>query len=193
MLTTPTPLTPADQADLLDLAEVSVRACLRGVRYPGPDVAALTPALEQPCTAFVVVRLGADVFGCAGSTEPRPLASCVPDLALRAAFEVRSDRRLTDDDLRYVDLVVSVVRERRPVSAGSRVELLRRLDPDRHGLSISVGDHRATLLPSAWAQRPDPGDFLDTILRRAGLDPTSWPDDLRAELISTWDFDRLLE
>lgn len=189
-----TSLTPssADQEFLLDLAEVAVRACLRGVRFPGPDTGSLEPPLDQPCAAFVVVRLGSEVFGCAGELDPRPLAACIPDLARRAAFEVREDRRLTERDLQYVDLIVSVVRERLPVPAASRKQVLRQLDTDRHGLSITANGHHATLLASAWAERPDPDEFLDTLMRRAGLDPATWPDGLEAELVVTTDFDRLL-
>ena len=48
-------------------------------------------------------------------------------------------------------------------------------------------------MASAWAKRPDPDDFLDVLMRRAGFDPATWPDGLRAELLTTTDFDRLLE
>lgn len=184
-------LSPADRELLLDLSEVAVRAHLRGTHYPGPDVNRLPPSLLIPCNAFVVVRVRSSVFGCSGETGG-PIGACVPELALSAAFDAVRGRRLDEADLAYVYLTVSVVEHRHPIDASTRTRVLQQLDGEIHGLSITASDHHAALLPSAWAERPDPEEYLDTVMRRAGLDPSTWPDDISAELFTTVDFGRLL-
>jgi AMMECR1 domain-containing protein len=192
-MTRPHDLSDADRDLLLDLAEVSVRSCLRGTRYPGPDLARLSARLLEPCGAFVVVRIGDDVFGCAGQLTGGPVGSCIPELARQAAFDAHTGRSITDDDLSAVSLEVSLLESRRAVPATSRAELLHHLDPPTCGLAITAGEHHAVLLAGVWELRPDADDFLDTAMRRAGLRPNRrWPDSMTAELITTTDFARSL-
>jgi len=187
-------LDETDRCMLLDLAEVALRAYLRGVRYPAVDERRLSPALLRPCHAFVVIRLGRGVFGCAGNlTDPRPLAHCVPDLTVHSAFELRDDRQLTADDLDRIEIEISVVEGRQRVPAGSRSELLRRIGDRSCGLAVTSGSKHAVLLPSAWRRFEDPGDYVDALLERAGLSADEWPDDLVVERLSTTEFSRLLD
>jgi AMMECR1 domain-containing protein len=53
------------------------------------------------------------------------------------------------------------------------------LRPEHDGLVIATGAGRATFLPAVWDQLPDPGDFVDRLWRKAGLEPGTWPIDIR--------------
>ena len=76
--------------------------------------------------------------------------------------------------------------------AGTRSELLEHLTPGRHGLIITSRGRRAVFLPSVWEQLPDPDDFVDRLFRKAGLSPSPWPADLRAEVFTTEYLERRL-
>ena len=59
-----------------------------------------------------------------------------------------------------------------PVS--SRGDLLTALQPQRDGLLLQDGQHRATFLPHVWQQLPDPDDFFNHLLTKAGLPIGYW-------------------
>jgi AMMECR1 domain-containing protein len=62
-----------------------------------------------------------------------------------------------------------------PVTAETREVLLKSLVPGSDGLVLRVGRRRATFLPSVWEHTDGPDEFVDQLLRKAGLPPSVWP------------------
>ena len=87
---------------------------------------------------------------------------------------------------------ISLLSPRTEVPASTRAELLEQLTPGVHGLQIASGRRRAIFLPAVWGQLADPNDFLDQLLRKAGLSTTDWPTDMHAEIFTTHSFGRQL-
>ena len=183
---------PPDQAELLlDIAEVSIRACLEGTLYPGPDVTLLPERLRQPCGAFVTLHVDGRLNGCIGTIHSdEPIGACISKLAIEAAFDDPRLPRLQREDLDGLHIEVSLLSPPTVVPATSRAELIEHLIAHQTGLIISSGARRAVFLPSVWGQLPLPDDFIDHLLRKAGLPTDSWPSDLRAEVFTTESFGR---
>lgn len=180
------PLTPDEFCLLLDLAELSIRAHLEGRQFAGLDIERLSDRLRRPGGAFVTLNVGGSLNGCIGNIEsPEPIATTVAELAIKAAFEDYRLPKLRNEDLAELEIEISLLSPPSPVPAGTRAELLEQLVPGRHGLILTSGGHRAVFLPSVWAQLPQPSDFIDHLLRKAGLPADRWPSDLHADVFTT--------
>lgn len=189
-------MTPEHVELLLDSAEVAIRACLAGGNlagssHAGPDPERLPERLRRPCSAFVTLHVDGRLNGCIGAIDsPEPVGVCVPRLAIQAAFDDPRLPALRRQDLAGLHIEISLLSPRSTVPAGSRAELLGQLRAGVDGLIISSGDRRAVFLPTVWTQLPDPDDFLDQLLIKAGLPIDRWPTDLRAEVFTTESFGR---
>ena len=118
--------------------------------------------------------------GCIGSLEPcRPLFE---DTAVNAAAAAVRDPRfepLKPGELDSVRIEISVLGPPSMLAAASRAELLAMLVPGEDGLIVADRLHRATFLPTVWAQLPEPEAFLGRLLEKAGLRPDHWSPQLR--------------
>ena len=129
--------------------------------------------------------------GCIGNVHSRErIGACISELAIEAAFEDPRLPQLRREDLDRLHIEVSLLSPRSVVPAPSRAELIEHLVPHETGLIISSGSARAVFLPSVWEQLPRPDDFIDQLLRKAGLPPDGWPTDMRAEVFTTESFGR---
>jgi AmmeMemoRadiSam system protein A len=146
----------------------------------------LPAALHRPNGAFVTLLVAGELNGCIGDVAgSASLAVSVADLAIKAAFHDPRLPALTSSDLAGLTIEVSLLSSRIEVPAGSRTELLQQLRRDEHGLTIRSGSRRALFLPSVWRQLPRPDQFVDQLLRKAGLPHGAWPDDLVAAVFTT--------
>jgi AmmeMemoRadiSam system protein A len=183
----------AEEELLLDLAEVAIRACLEGTRFPGPDTHRLPEPLLRPCGAFVSLHVDDDLNGCIGNLDADdPIGACVPRLAIQAAFEDPRLPRLRRADLAHLVIEISLLSPRTAVPASTRSELFAHLIPFEHGLVLAARDRRGVFLPSVWEQLPDPDDFVDHLLHKAGLPRDEWPSTMSAELFTTRTIERRL-
>lgn len=180
-----------DSELLLDVAETAIRANLAGRPVPEIDMSALPVVLRQPCGVFVTLHVAGELNGCIGNISGAgPLVTNVAELAVKAAFEDPRLPALRRHDLARLSIEVSLLSALLEVPARSRAELLQQLWRGEHGLVIRSGAHQAVFLPSVWEQLPEPERFLDQLLRKAGLPPERWPDDLVAAVFTTTTFAR---
>ena len=175
------PLGAAHTELLLDIAE---RAIVDGLRHRHPTVPTreeLPEELLRPTGTFVTLHVHGELNGCIGSIETdKAVGVSVARHAWSAAF---TDPRLPPlrwVDYDHLDVEVSLLSPLSPIAAASRDALFDALEPGVDGLLIAAGARRAVFLPSVWEQLPSPEAFLAHLLRKAGLDSASWPDDLRA-------------
>ncbi|HKJ23340.1 MAG TPA: AmmeMemoRadiSam system protein A [Myxococcota bacterium] len=162
------PLGPA----LLAVARASIENGLRCGMPLAVDPRDFPPALGAPGASFVTLRIDGALRGCVGSVEPcRPL---VVDVAQNAFAAANRDPRfppLRRDEAAGVELHVSILAPTEPIRFRSERELLTALEPGVHGLWIAAGPARATFLPQVWEQLPEPAEFLDRLLEKAGIPP----------------------
>lgn len=167
---------PADRARLLDLARQSI-AGGRGRAAPAapPALRDLSTPLRAPRASFVTLRLTGALRGCRGSlTAERPLAHDVWENAWASAYDDPRFPPLEATDAAAIEIGVCALSGLEPIPAATRDALLAWIEPGRHGLVLAAGPHRATFLPQVWDTLPEPADFLDRLLDKAGLPSEPW-------------------
>ena len=133
--------------------------------------------LDEPAATFVTLTLHRQLRGCIGSLEAyRSLYDDVTHNARAAAFGDPRFPPLAADELPAVRIEISVLTAPQPLPCSSEADALRRLRPGIDGVIFQYAGRRATLLPQAWKQLPEPHEFLAHLKLKAGL-----PADLRAD------------
>lgn len=174
-------LQDAEAALLLDLANDAIVDGLRGRPGAAPELAELPPPLREPRGVFVTLLVDKDLNGCIGSIGgDEPLGHAVGRVARSAAFADRRLPPLRARDYPSLSIEVSLLSPLEPISAATREEVLDLLRPGVDGLAIAAGPLRAVFLPVVWDKVPGPDDFLDHLLRKAGISPRSWPAGMEA-------------
>lgn len=156
---------------LLGLARGAIAS--RGSRPPrSPDD---PDWLDDPGAAFVTLTERGRLRGCIGSIEPhRTLREDVLHNACAAAFHDPRFPPVAAQEVPRVRIEVSVLSPMSPVECCSRTELLARLHPGVDGVVLSWHGHRGVFLPQVWEQLPDPEDFVEHLLHKAGLPVSFW-------------------
>lgn len=182
------PLEPATRTALLRVARESIRR--RFAQDDSlPKAGVRDPALQEHRATFVTLMQRHALRGCIGSLEAqRPLLRDVAHNARAAAFHDPRFSPIVPADLAATSIEISVLSRPEPFPVNDRAELLRRLEPARHGLILHEGSQRATFLPAVWGSLPEPEDFLDHLLHKAGLGRDHWSQTLRFFVYTTESF-----
>jgi len=147
------------------------------------------PLMSEPRATFVTLTRQHALRGCIGSLEARrALLEDVINNAEAAAFRDPRFPPLSLTELPEVEIEISVLSSPSPLPVRDRDELLRRLEPGRHGLILQEGARRATFLPAVWESLPEPEDFLAALLHKAGLKRDYWSGGLRFHIYTTESF-----
>lgn len=182
------PLEATTRAALLRVARESIR---RRFAHDDslPETGIQDPALQEQRATFVTLMLRHDLRGCIGTLEARrPLLQDVAHNARAAAFHDPRFSPLVPAELTTVSIEISVLSHPEAFPVRDREELLRRLEPGRHGLILQEGTHRATFLPAVWESLPEAEDFLEQLLHKAGLPRHHWSPELRFFVYTTESF-----
>ncbi|MBF0175280.1 MAG: AmmeMemoRadiSam system protein A [Magnetococcales bacterium] len=133
-------------------------------------VVAAQPELQQPGACFITLTRAGQLQGCIGSLEAhRPL---VNDLLENAVASATRDPRfppLKVEVLPEIRIEVSLLTPPQPFPYRDVADLMVRLQPGIHGVTLSLQGRRATFLPQVWEQLPDPEQFLRHLCQKAGL------------------------
>ncbi len=164
-------LTSDEKAELLRIARSVVEAKSSG--KPLPYVSAFSEKLEQRYGAFVSLYKKGMLRGCIGSLQAdEPLYKTVEEMAQAAAFRDPRFRAVTEDELPYLDIEISVLTPLRQVETPEEVQV------GIHGLMIRKGFQSGLLLPQVAVERSwDRTTFLQETCRKAGLPADAWMDD----------------
>jgi AmmeMemoRadiSam system protein A len=166
---------------LLDIAEQAIVDGLGNLRPTLPTLDELPAELRRPVGTFVTLNVHGRLNGCIGSIETdEALGVSVARHAWSAAFTDPRLPALRWVDYEHLDIEISLLSPLAPMVASSRDVLLDVLEPGVDGLLIAAGSRRAVFLPSVWEQLPSAEAFLEHLFHKAGLDPGTWPADLRA-------------
>ncbi|MBX3603836.1 MAG: AmmeMemoRadiSam system protein B [Piscinibacter sp.] len=140
------------------------------------------PALAELGATFVTVHVGDELRGCIGTLAARRrLDEDVRAHAHAAAFADHRFEPVRRDELAALRIEVSLLGPSEPLEAADEAQARAALRPGIDGVTLRWRGRSATLLPQVWAQLPDPGDFLATLKRKAGLARDFWARDLRLE------------
>jgi len=166
--------TAEERRFLLKLARKSVAAAVAGGKSPKEegDVAEKFGA-ERAC--FVTLTKRGALRGCIGSILPEePLQQAVISRAKAAAIDDPRFPPVAADELKDVDIEVSVLTLPKRLEFATPQELLEKLRPGVDGVVLRVGTRQATFLPQVWEQLPNKRTFLGELCRKAGLPESAW-------------------
>ncbi len=154
---------------LLQIARSSIEAEIDGKKSPAMKTQG---ALEEKRGAFVCLKKRNRLRGCIGFIEARtPLAKTVEEMAIAAALRDPRFPPLRKEEMKDVQLEISVLTPLRKVSDVGEIEI------GIHGLYIRKGGRAGLLLPQvATEQGWDRDTFLQETCRKAGLGSDAWRD-----------------
>ncbi len=166
-------LTPEQEKRLLRLARETIKKRLLG---EGMDtIEEPDGSLLEKRGVFVTLHKKGNLRGCIGHIIGQmPLWQGVKENALNAAFSDPRFPPLSPEELKEIDIEISVLTPPIPLRYESVEELLQKLVPGRHGVIIKKGPYQATFLPQVWEQLPDKEEFLSHLCMKASLPPYEW-------------------
>ena len=166
-------LTGEERAQLLQIARKSIDYELARKTDLPYDSTKMSPALKEHCGAFVTLHKGGKLRGCIGNLIGyKPLYQTVASMARAAAFEDPRFYPVEENEMKDIDIEISVLSPLRKIQSVDELQL------GRHGIYIIKGEHRGTFLPqvadeTGWTKE----EFLGHCARdKAGLTWNGWRD-----------------
>jgi AmmeMemoRadiSam system protein B/AmmeMemoRadiSam system protein A len=162
------PFSPDEKARLLAMARETITRFLEDGFAPLYTVT--EPTLLRKSGAFVTLKEHGELRGCIGYTQAeRPLYLTVQWAALAAAVQDRRFPPVAPEELKEIEIEISVLSPLRPLEDASEIEV------GVHGLAIVKGGRSGLLLPQvATEERWDQEAFLQSLCRKAGLPEGCW-------------------
>ena len=130
------------------------------------------PWLLLHAATFVTLTKDGTLRGCIGSlSATRPLGEDVASNARAAAFQDPRFPKLKRDEWPRCRVEVSLLSAPKPIAFADEGELLALICAGEDGLILECDGKRATYLPQVWEMLPDKRQFLDELIKKAGLAP----------------------
>jgi len=160
--------TGEERAELHQIARAAIVS--RAAGREAPSVSPASAGLADRRGAFVCIHQRGMLRGCVGMLESEhPLCKTVAEMAQAAAFRDSRFRAVTEEEIPYLDVEISVLTPLTEISDPEEIEV------GVHGLFIRKGYYSGVLLPQVAAERDwDRVTFLGETCRKAGLDPDAW-------------------
>jgi len=164
------PLTVEQKMVLLAIARESVRAAADG--KPLPTFKVDDPMLQERWGVFVTLTRDGELRGCLGEFVGRePLYEAVAERARASSLEDPRFPSVVPAEVDDLHIEISVLRPLKKIESVDEIEV------GRHGLYISRGYFRGTLLPQVASERNwNRETFLRHTCVKAGLRPDAWED-----------------
>jgi AmmeMemoRadiSam system protein A len=173
-------LSADEQACLLEIARQSILHGLDSGTALQVDVAKLEANLRVDSAVFTTLTIAGNLRGCIGSLQPSaPLAQAVANTAFSAAYQDRRFAKVQVDEIEKLRIEVAVLSALELIEADSRQVLLDSLQPGVDGLLLEDRGHRSTFLPKVWEKITTPNEFVEQLMRKAGLAAGYWSSTIR--------------
>lgn len=185
------PLLSSESELLLDIADAAVVDGLQGRRPRLAPVDDLPPALRTPAGVFATLLVEGELNGCIGSLgDDEPLGHGAARHAWSAAFADPRLPQLRPHDYDRLTIELSVLSPLVPIAAASRHDVMKTVRPRMDGLLLLADRRQAVFLPAVWEKLPDPDDFVDHLLDKAGLPVRGWPPAMQAWTFTVDSYER---
>ena len=163
-------LNKEEQAYLLGLARTTIENFFKNkkneVKIPESKI------LREKRGVFVTLHKNGELKGCIGYIEGiRPLYEAVQEMALSSAFKDHRFEPLKENELKDVDIEISVLTPLKKINSVDEIIL------GKHGAVIKNGYNQGLFLPQvATEQGWDKKTFLEHLCYKAGLPANAWKD-----------------
>ena len=161
-------LTEEEKKVLHQIARAAIERRLRREKLPEVEISG--EHLQENRGAFVSLHKRGQLRGCIGTIQPaKPLHRVVEDMASAAAFDDSRFNPLSLEEMKDVELEISVL------TPLERVTEIDDIEVGKHGLYIKKGFYSGLLLPQVatdynWNRQT----FLEETCRKAGLPRNAW-------------------
>jgi AmmeMemoRadiSam system protein B/AmmeMemoRadiSam system protein A len=165
------PLTEEQQERLIKLARETIELYLKNgerIQFEPQD-----ERLKVKQGAFVTLRKQGNLRGCIGHIVPmEPLSDTIIDMAIASATEDPRFRRVTPDEMKDIDIEISVLSIPRRVKSADEIEM------GKHGVIVGRGMRKGVFLPQVADETGwDKVTFLQHLCAdKAGLPKDAWKD-----------------
>ena len=160
---------------LLRLSRDALDAALRGLHPPSVTDEEVPPVLRQPAATFVTLERGGSLCGCVGNLVAEdPLFRSVIINTSGAALRDTRFEPLAVADLPRIRITLSLLSALVPLDFRHPDALPSLLVPGRDGVVLKARGRTATYLPKVWERLADAVAFLESLGRKAGLEPGVW-------------------
>ncbi|MGE0087960.1 MAG: AmmeMemoRadiSam system protein B [Bacteroidales bacterium] len=166
-------LTKKEEKELLVIARNTIETYLQSGKIPETNESQLTPSMKENCGAFVTLHKDGALRGCIGRfSTSEPLYKVVQQMAIAAATEDHRFSVVTVDEMKEIDVEISVLTPMRKINSIEEIEM------GKHGIYIKKGFYSGTFLPqvateTGWTKE----EFLGNCSKnKAGLGWDGWKD-----------------
>jgi AmmeMemoRadiSam system protein A len=161
-------LGPSDKKALLVFARETISRIFSTDTVP--MARGFSTNLQQPRGVFVTLKKKNELRGCVGRIiGDEPLCKLTGAMALQAAFNDGRFSPVTADELREIEIEISVLTPLREVSGAAEIIV------GRDGVVLVKEGHSAVFLPQvATEQKWNREEMLDNLCVKAGLPAGSW-------------------
>jgi len=159
---------------LLNLARKSIEYFLEKREVIHVDAGKIKEKLKEKKRVFVTLEKHGMLRGCIGSFAAEPLYAAVIKNAIAAAFYDPRFYPLQPDELKDVEIEISILSEPEKIEYKNAEELLKQIKSGKDGLIVKQGSRSATFLPQVWEKLPAKELFLSELCLKAGLDKNEW-------------------
>ncbi|MBT3181090.1 MAG: AmmeMemoRadiSam system protein A [Deltaproteobacteria bacterium] len=128
--------------------------------------------LGEECGAFVTLHKRGRLRGCIGNMiGSGPLVETIREMAIAAAVQDSRFNGVTSEELKDVDIEISVL------SPMQRIKDISEIEVGKHGILMRRGMYQGVLLPQVATEYGwDRDAFLENTCHKAGLPADAWKD-----------------
>lgn len=174
---------------LVDLARTSIMNGLLTGEQMAVRVHDWPRPAQENRAAFVTLKTHGRLRGCVGTLEAtKPLVQTIARFAFSAAFQDPRFQPLQHEEMKALNLHISVLGPLESLAFSSESELASQLRAGVDGLLLIDGIRRGTLLPSAWGEVTESASFVSTVKKKAGMGWCEWPASIQAFRYQTFEF-----
>jgi AmmeMemoRadiSam system protein B/AmmeMemoRadiSam system protein A len=174
---------------LITVARASIEFYLSKNKKPKIHTQTFHPTLRSMGATFVSLKEKGRLRGCIGTTMPNfSLVESVGKNAISAAFNDKRFKPVTMDELKKLDIGISILSQPAPLQFENEKDLLQQIKPKEHGLILSTPTHRGLFLPVVWESLNDVESFWRGLKVKAGLPRDFWSGDLQVEYFKAEEF-----
>jgi len=124
---------------------------------------------------FVTLHLNGQLRGCMGNImASETIKDGVKRNAINAAFHDPRFPGVKKDELKNIDMEISILTKPVPMDYKDGQDLIDNLRVNIDGVILQKGRASATFLPQVWEQLPSPEEFLSHLCLKAGLPQDAW-------------------
>src|SRR3989339_553046 len=131
--------------------------------------------LKEKRGTFVTLTKKGLLRGCIGHIEPvQEIYKDVIENALLAAFDDNRFTPLKKEEMKDIEIEISILTEPQNLVYSDADDLLKKLSEAKSGVIIKKGKNSATYLPQVWEDFASAEDFLSSLCEKAGMESDEW-------------------